>query len=243
MIPTTKFAVSSVQVSQLPIGCDQIEGIYNGASAAWLQVHDACIAPQTGDVPLYELPLSAATQFQETLQVARLELTEGLFVGVSSTEGTYTASASVMDITVWTDIIPLVANHVGSKVNTVASVTAWNGNVTTKKLYGLIITELLGLTQYVYINAIGTNDTALPNQLESNIGFIFTLQPNTTKKFYFGAGVGICPFFVDTNQVVTNGAVNQLYTGCTIIVGNALYTQGQQISVSANAAHILVITN
>lgn len=241
MIPTTKFAVSSVQVSQLPIGCDQIEGIYNGASAAWLQVHDACIAPQTGAVPLYELPLSAATQFQETLQVARLELTEGLFVGVSSTEGTYTASASVMDITVWTDVAPLATNVVGDKTTNTYILSVWANSHPEKRLYGVIVRNTSGAAIYVYANAIGSNlYTPEP-------GLMFSVAAGATKKFYFGANKGICPTFVDINNFNLAGAGN-IYNGLSIYLNLAVVSDPSgytniQFQTSSSVGTILAITN
>jgi hypothetical protein len=237
MIPTTKFAVSSVQVSQLPIGCDQIEGIYNGAAAAWLQVHDACIAPQTGDVPLYELPLSAATQFQETLQVARLELTEGLFVGVSSTEGTYTASASVMDITVWTDIKPLATNAVGDKTSNVSSLQVWSeatGTTSGKKLYQLIVSFNNFGPYMVAVYADDTpsnNDPAVQQAVMGSTlaGSSNRLQTGVFYKFQFGPGLR------PLDQSLINQVIRQ---GCTVQLQNNL------ANTTANVdGTILAITN
>lgn len=235
MIPNTYYGVSSQQVSQLPIQISQIEGYFSGAAPAWLQLFDSCIAPGAGAVPLWEMPLNATAQFQETLQVARLNLCEGIFIGVSSTEGTYTASASLMDITVWTDVTVLATNVVGDKTTAVAIKQVWSRLTTNKKLQGLIITELSGLTVYVYISAANATDS-----LEGSIGYLFTLAPNATRRVYFGLNNGLQPLFNDVNNVLGNGVV--LYTGCTIMLSNVQIQNGGLPTMAGNCT-VLAITN
>lgn len=229
MIPNTSYNVASVQVSALPIRLTQIEGYFKGGAGAWLQVHDSCVAPAAGAVPIYEMPLNATSQFQETLQVCSLAFMEGVFVGVSSTEGTYTASASTMDITVFTDMKVLSTNAVGDKTTTVNTLQVWSvatGAASAKKLYQLIITEKLGLTQYVYIASTDT--------LTSQPNFLTVLPANATVKYLFGDGLR--PF--------SNVLPSTTKQGCTIWVSTASgLGLGVAPTVSANAATILAITN
>lgn len=231
-----------MQVSSLPIFCKQIEGLYKGAAAAWLQVHDSCITPAAGAVPIYELPLNPATQFQETLQVDGLSLQEGLFVGVSSTEGTFTASASTMDVNVWTDVTPIATNIIGDKTTLVGNRQAWAQTVANKRLYSVILTELNGTICYIY----GTALSAVNNFYTANPGLLWILKPNQTKKLYFGANGGISPLFNDIHNFVGGGA-GVVYTGCSIQVSTSQvldFSGSTQIFFTGpNTCAILLITN
>ncbi len=241
MIPNTSFAVSNVQVSQLPIQCSQIEGYYKGAALGWLQVHDSCIAPGAGAVPLWEMPVNPSAQFQETLQVARLNLTEGLFVGVSSTEGTWTASASTMDVTVWTDMIPLSTNAVGDKTSQVTQRTIWasGASAAAKRMFQLILKEQQGVQQYIYATP---DDTANPSPglLANPVAYYLGVLPaNVTKIFAFGASAsqeGLFQTYQPLGLAQLNGMV-VVATSVVIKPGDLSYT------VVANGTTILAITN
>ncbi|MDE2097289.1 MAG: hypothetical protein KGL39_08610 [Patescibacteria group bacterium] len=192
MIPNTQYNVSSYLVSTLPIQITQIEGIGRSdvAVGTYLQLFDSCTAPAAGATALWELPVSATTQFQETLQVARLHLTEGLFLGLSTTEGTYTAATTHMDITVWTDQPVLATNTVGSKTNAIAAsyLQVWSSGLSTaasKRLYYLYIAEKAGQQQYIYACP---NDTDYSNNAVANplADFLCVLPAGATKKLWFG---------------------------------------------------------
>jgi hypothetical protein len=205
MIPNTSFAVSSVQVSQLPIQCNQIEGYFKGGALQWLQVHNSCIAPATGAVPLWEMPVNPSAQFQQTLQVDQMNLTEGLFVGLSSTEGTYTASASTMDLTVWTDVAVLTTNAVGDKTTTQAANTAfqvWSSPNISKKLYQLIITDTSGAMNIVQAYGDAAATIAAP--------YFTLITANATLKQRFGGGWNFL-----TLTLAAGG--NTINTGCFLV--------------------------
>lgn len=246
MIPNTSFNVSSVQVSQLPLQISQIEGFAksdNPAQGNFLQLFDSCLPPQAGAVPLWEIPVYSSMQFQETLQVARANCTEGIWLGLSTTEGTYTAAATHMDITVWTDQTPLATNVVGDKTTGRGNLQVWTQNVANKKLYGLIITETAGnpLT-YIIINAVN-GASGSGNALYSNQGYIFTLTANQTKKFYFATNGGLQPNFIDLNNLINNGA-GVLYTGCTIWLSSTIPVgNGTSFTNAGSLATICAITN
>ena len=229
MIPNTNYNISSVQISALPIKVRQIEGYHKGSSAAWLQVFDSCIAPAAGAVPIYQLPLNATAQFAETLQVDDVHFYEGVFVGISSTEGTWTASANTMDLIIFTDTTPLATNAVGDKTTAVNTLQVWSqatGAASAKKLYQLIVKELLGQTQYIYI--------ASTDSLTSQPNFLAVLPANSVVKYLFGDGLR--PF-----SKVLPSTTNQ---GCTVWVSTASGVGlGVAPTVSANAANILAITN
>jgi hypothetical protein len=205
MIPNTSYNVATVQVSALPIQISQIEGYFKGATAnRWLQVHDSCIAPAANAVPLWEMPINQTSQFQETLQVARLVLYEGCFIGVSSTEGTWTASADTMDITVWTDTAVIATNAEGDKTTVQAANTAfqiWTSPNPSKKLYQLIITDTSGATNNVKIFGDAAATIAAP--------YFTAVAANATWKSLFGSGWNFM-----TQTLAAGG--NTLNTGCYI---------------------------
>jgi hypothetical protein len=158
MIPNKSFAVANVQVSQLPIICKQIEGYFQGGAGAYLQVFDLCTTPSAGAVPKWQMPLNATAQFQQTMQVDELVLGEGLFVGVSSTDGTWTASASTMNVTVWTNDPVVSTNVVGSRLTNTDSLAVFTDPNAGKRLYR-IITANSG--QIFITNAAGVTGTML----------------------------------------------------------------------------------
>ena len=229
MIPNSSYNVANVQVSALPIGVTQIEGYFKGGTNAWLQVFDSCVAPVVGAIPTYQLLLNSTAQFQETLQISQTHFYEGVFVGVSSTEGTYTASASTMDIVVWTDVAVISTNIVGDKTTTVSNLIVWNeatGAASNKLLYSLIVNELNGVVTYLYL-------TSTDSLYNNPPGFFATLQPNSTNKFYFGQGFG------PISNVLPSTLKQGCHVLCSIHPGIPLGTA----PALDNGVSILAITN
>lgn len=139
MIPNQYFGVSFAQVSLFPISCVQIEGLLLSATNnLYLQVFDSCVTPANNAVPIYQLPLNANAQFQETMQVSNLNLGDGLYVGISSTAGTYTPSVATMNIILWTDYPPTSANVVGVYTVGVDGLIVYADPNPTKRLYKLV---------------------------------------------------------------------------------------------------------
>ena len=226
MIPNTSFAVANVQVSRLPIICKQIEGYFNGGAGAYLQVFDSCTTPAAGAVPKWQMPLNATAQFQETLQVDELVLSEGLFVGVSSTDGTWTASASTMDVTVWTNDPVVAVTLVGDKTTGVNTLYAWTNNP-TKKLLGVLINNNIGNTAYLYISGFANGGL-----INYPPGQTLTL-PVGFSRFYFA---GMVPF----TQQPLGTFPNDCFLVCSNVAGTAI---GNAISSSGTGFTILAITN
>jgi hypothetical protein len=217
MIPNTSYNVANVQVSALPIGVTQIEGYFNGGANAWLQVFDSCVAPAVGAIPTYQLLLNSTAQFQETLQISQIHFYEGVFVGVSSTEGTYTASALAMDITVFTDQKVLSTNAVGDKTTSVTSQQVWSeatGAASNKKLYQLIVTEKDGVNSFILIYADDTPSNVNPGLVFAQ----YSLAANATVKLLFGDGLR--PFDQYLPSTASTSTTRQ---GCTVLIG---YTIG-----------------
>lgn len=60
------------------------------ATAGWVQIFDATAAPQAGDTPIDRFPLPA----DGTVEIGDLVGEKGLVVAISTTRGTFTASAN-----------------------------------------------------------------------------------------------------------------------------------------------------
>jgi hypothetical protein len=238
MIPNTLFGVANVQVSQLPIICKQIEGYFKGGANAYLQVFDSCTAPGMGAVPIWQMPLNATAQFQQTMQVDELVLSEGLFVGISSTDGTWTASASTMNVTVWTNDPVIATNIVGDKTtvynpNILQIWTQYDGAVAAKRLLGLILNEKVGITQYVYLSPLDNYTTAI--NVNPLMYYLGVLPANGTFKRHFGAGIGVA--YKDLNNIS--------YYGLTVCVSTTVINPNSKVTyvTQPNGATILAITN
>jgi len=127
MYVNTLINAASGQVSTLPISVLKVNGYFRGSTAdRWLQIFDSCVAPVNPAVPMYEYPISQTSPFYCEFKNGELHLTEGLFVGVSTTEGTWTTSTDTMDVTVETDFKPVTTTIVGDKTTTVQTVAVWS---------------------------------------------------------------------------------------------------------------------
>lgn len=242
MIPNTSFAVANVQVSQLPIICKQIEGYFQGGANAYLQVHDSCIAPATGAVPKWQMPLNATAQFQQTMQVDELVLSEGLFVGVSSTDGTWTASASTMNVTVWTNDPVVATNVVGDKTTTYAPnrLQIWAqglAGAAEKRLYCLLITEKLGTTQYVYASPADVfSGGASVIETDPSAYYLGVLPANGSLRLYFASSAGLAVTYNNLGVAIINGMTIAISSAA--IVSNTV-----KYSSADHGATICAITN
>lgn len=83
-------------------------GCYKGSVAAWIMMFDAAAAPATGAVPFASVPVGPTSGGVDNpwfYQPARpYWLTAGLVIALSTTGGTFTASANT-DITITTEYI------------------------------------------------------------------------------------------------------------------------------------------
>jgi len=238
---------SGIQVSSLPINLMKLEGYFSGAAQAWLQVFDSCNAPQAGAVPKREFALYATAPFYEEFKNGAMPLFEGLFLAVSSTQGTYTQSAASIDIVAETDTQPISTHLVGDKTSAVNTLQVWS-QVTgfqanpTKALYGLIITELLGQEQWICLFA----DDGAATWPKT----VIPIQANQTLKLYWGTS-GFSPVAAVLPPATPPTSANP-FRGCTVKLCTTLPvppapaqppTQTWTLSQTASSANILAITN
>jgi len=165
MIPNTSFNVANVQVSTLGGVITQIEGYFRGATAdRWLQVHASCVTPAAGAVPMWQIPIYQTTQFFENLQYNAVRCKEGIFIGISTTEGSWTASADTMDVTVFTKDAVSTATVSGDWVTGVAGLTAWADDVANanKKLLRVQAMNNLGADAWLQVFFKSPNNGDVP---------------------------------------------------------------------------------
>ena len=96
------FNVATAQVSQHQGSVVRIRGNFNGSANSWLWLFDTNGQPVVTTTGLEAaFPLYVGAAFFIDAAISNIEFTTGLYVGVSSTQETYTAAATQkMDITV-----------------------------------------------------------------------------------------------------------------------------------------------
>lgn len=219
MIPNTAFNVATLQVSKLLGTVAQIEGYFRGATAdRWLQLHDSCVTPVTGSVPIWQIPIAQTSQFFENLQVNKIYCGEGIFIGVSTTEGTWTASADTMDVTVFTVDVVRSATVVGDLTTGVAGLDVWADSSanSANKLARLQVINGLGVDAYLQVfGASPSNgdtpiwtlpltDAATEQTFNFSIGGFPLLQVTTANIIEYGCFVRIS----STPQTLTGVAAS-----------------------------------
>lgn len=129
MIPKNFFNVSNAQASKHDNIVVKIDGYYRSATAlAWLQVFDSITTPANGAVPLKQEPINGASPFYFEFKRGDLVCYLGCFVGISSTEGTWTASADTMDVSVeFSDVdLPSTVSYAGDLTTQITDLTVWS---------------------------------------------------------------------------------------------------------------------
>ena len=106
------FNVGSAQLSVLPVVIVKVDGYFRGSTAdAWLQIWDTAQAPTNletnstniGQTLLKEWPIPQSAPFYFEFKDNNLLTSNGAFITVSTTEGTYTAGGDTMDLSVETE--------------------------------------------------------------------------------------------------------------------------------------------
>lgn len=165
-------AATSLTASTLACTLFRVQGYFKGTADAWLQIHDTNEKPATGAVPVkvYALPYNAP--FEWLFDPASLNLTVGCFVGVSSTEGTYTEleySANTVYCDIEVDFGPVNSRPVGFSVAGDGTairedLTVWTDAVANalKRLYAVSYTNKSGADAYLLFFAKAPNEGDTP---------------------------------------------------------------------------------
>jgi hypothetical protein len=121
----------------------RVQGYYKAAADAWLQIHDSLGEPAAGAVPVKSYTLSYNSPYSWGFDPGTLHLTNGCYVAVSSTEGTYTtvaysAGTTYADIEVDYgpyDRIPSDVSAAGDFATGNDSQVIWLNSAGAKRLY------------------------------------------------------------------------------------------------------------
>ncbi len=94
------YNVTSLIAFSQSVGLIRFDGYYYGGGNEYLQIHDLAALPIAGAVPLKSFALPQGPMFTSSMGggLAPIRVLNGLVFVISSTDGTYTASASTFDI-------------------------------------------------------------------------------------------------------------------------------------------------
>ena len=161
------FAIAAQVVATHPVAVLKLEVTLNSSATAGLycQVHDAIAAPANGAVPLKSWPAGECA-FKE-FEMGHLQLTQGLYICLSTTAATKTLAAGGSDLMDALNVelsdpeIPTGTTLVGDLTTPVAGLQVWTeaaGATARKALIALEVdgTNLTTAQQYVQIFAQDT---------------------------------------------------------------------------------------
>lgn len=88
---------ANAQVSTKPGAITKVRGLNSTSTLYYLQVHDSATTPAGGTVPLLSIPVgigvaTSPTSEERPANDVSIPIVRGIFVGWSSTQGTYTAA-------------------------------------------------------------------------------------------------------------------------------------------------------
>lgn len=102
MVPNQFFNVIGKQVTLNGNGVKKVEGYYRTANAlspaAWLQYFDTRVTPVLGTVPIKSDAVYAQAGFFKEFERGELTFTQGIYIALSTTEATFTATTDTMDL-------------------------------------------------------------------------------------------------------------------------------------------------
>lgn len=181
------FAAAAQQVAKHPVTVLKLEWKGGSAVAAgrYLQVHDAYATPANGAVPLKSYPIYADGEGFKSFAAGELQLSNGLYVCISSTEATKTLAAdvfSMLSVELLAAEQPSGTSFAGDLTTDDEILQVWSeaaGASAPKRLYEIIATNNGGATYYLQIHAADTpSDEALIAS--------FAFEDIETKRLSFG---------------------------------------------------------
>ena len=216
-----------------PISLISVDGNYltGGPGGEYLQLHDTTLLLANA-VPAYSFLLAYAGPISLpsiSATMSSMFFRYGLTIAISSTDSTYTASASTMDLFVTYEVTELNQppgtwnNNAGDLSTTRNSLAVWGDGSGLNRLQRVIVQEQLGADRYVRIEA---DDSAA---FDSAV-FQRKIMANQTIQIDFGTD-GLIPLKV-------NPADHTLHAGCTVRVVDGPTYPGAQ---TANSAIIFAI--
>lgn len=213
MKPITSFNAASSQVATHPIHVLKLQwtGDASAAAGSFLQVHDLATTPADGAVPLESWQLNAGAPDYKEFKNGELDLANGLYICVSSTEATKTLSASKFSMlnTEFTDPeFPSGTTFVGDLTTARETLLVWSaaaGLTTAKRLMAIRITSAGGFAAQPTYLQLHCADTPVTASIVAVIP-IPTINDTTVKNYAFGE------FGRECSKIVSNAVAR----GCTI---------------------------
>jgi len=219
-----------ISALQVPIALIELDGIYGGGGSEFLQLHDTNLLV-AGDVPVKTLPLVIAGPLPSMFEtLAPMFFKTGLVVAISSTEDTYTASASSFSL--FGEFgefarvqIPGAYTIAGDLHTTKNSQQIW-ADGTPHRLVALIVQEQLNtIDRYIRIETTDASSVLTASKFPP-----MKILAGQTLVLTFGTN-GLIPEAVDS----TSGYA--LHNGCTVRVADQL--SGYPYLVTNNSAIIM----
>ena len=151
MQASTLKAATKLAVSAMTCDLRRVQGYFNAANDAWLQIHDAGREPAAGAIPKKTYQLFKNAAYSWAFDPGVLEMTDGCYIAVSSTEATYTTVPYAAGVT-WCDIEadyspfalgPFQIGMVGDTTTGRDSLVVWadGGVFTAKRLQRIDVTN------------------------------------------------------------------------------------------------------
>lgn len=208
-IDSVSYAVASKVVKTFAMSVSRIRGY--SAADGWLQVFDLKAVPAsgTGVIPKRSYPIYTTAAFDIMLADEPLDFLIGCTIAMSSTEGTYTALASTMDlfVTGTSHIDDTDWLTVGDYTINDSVLQVWADADGPKKLVRLEVSDTSSLGPvYVQVHA---GDTPATDKIVAS----FLMSDAGSVDFFFGEGF--------SPLRIVNGVT---YDGCTIAISDSQNT-------------------
>lgn len=235
--PTIIGTYNDNTVTNFPLGLVNLDGA--AAAAGWFQIFDSVAAPtSTVTVPLKSIDVTAAGPIPSLLSnLGPIQINNGLWCAMSSTEAVYTAVATNFDV--WGEIscheMPLPGLSYASAND---FLTVWNEASGPKTLYRVTVTNNAGAgtTRWLYI----MSDNATVARVYAVIP-MFTYDSKTlvAGAYNYTNVVNTSPIlsFGDGTMPQALSSANVLRQGCNLTISSTgLSTVG--VTLNSNNASV-----
>lgn len=154
MFNSTSYNVTSKQVAINKTFIVKLEGKFRGASStSYIQIHNSPFVPGEGAVPIKSYPLTPGGEFYKDYTVVNLPCSFGLYICISTTEGTKTLSTETMDLFV--EVFD--ADYpIGTSTISIAedyALEVWNNAAGPKKIINIVVTNFDTAALYILLFA------------------------------------------------------------------------------------------
>jgi hypothetical protein len=216
-------AQNDVVVATSGMTISRVQGYFNGALNAWLQLHDAKETPVNGAVPLRVWPLYSTAPFDQNFQNDPIAVTNGCVFVVSllANRATLAISAETMDIFVNGEksLDTVGVTEAGNYVDADEILQVWAQGSPGKKLLRLEVSDEDEVAGPFWVQIHAAN-TPLTNKIVKT----FPVDSGSSLDVCFGDGLDIVREVGGT-----------LFQGCTIALSS---TENTYTALGSNTDYI-----